>query len=89
AKEDASEVIKQTEENKKSTAKKEIEVQEAKSALDSLLGVIGNLVHDSVPISNDEANNAVTHTWGKCRDEPNLKNHVELVQLLGIADLEK
>ncbi|KAH9299614.1 hypothetical protein KI387_031296, partial [Taxus chinensis] len=89
AKEDASEVIKQTEENKKSTAKKEIEVQDAKSTLDSLLGVIGNLVHDSVPISNDEANNAVTHTWGKCRDEPNLKNHVELVQLLGIADLEK
>lgn len=57
AKRDASEVIKQTEENKKLSAKKEIEVQEAKAALDSLLGVIGNLVHDSVPISDDEVGN--------------------------------
>ncbi|GLJ09272.1 hypothetical protein SUGI_0105380 [Cryptomeria japonica] len=89
AKQDASEVIKQTEENKKLSAKKEIEVQEAKAALDSLLGVIGNLVHDSVPISDDEANNAVIRTWGECREDPELKNHVELVQLLGIADLKK
>lgn len=57
AKRDAYEVIKQTEENKKLSAKKEIEVQEAKAALDSLLGVIGNLVHDSVPISDDEVGN--------------------------------
>lgn len=57
AKRDASEVIKQTEENKKLSAKKEIEVQEAKAALDSLLGVIRNLVHDSVPISDDEVGN--------------------------------
>uniref|UniRef100_A0A0C9RZ24 serine--tRNA ligase n=1 Tax=Wollemia nobilis TaxID=56998 RepID=A0A0C9RZ24_9CONI len=89
AKQDASEIIKQTEENKKAAAKKEIEVQEAKSTLDSLLGLIGNLVHDLVPISDDEANNAVVRTWGERRDEPYLKNHVELVQLLGIADLEK
>eukprot|EP01018_Ginkgo_biloba_P027167 Gb_22553 [translate_table: standard] len=89
AKEDASETIKQTEENKKLTAKKEIEVQEAKYSLDSLLGIIGNLVHDSVPVSNDEANNEVVRTWGEKREDSKFKNHVELVQLLGIADLEK
>ncbi|ERN16753.1 serine--tRNA ligase isoform X2 [Amborella trichopoda] len=86
---DASELIKSTEENKQLTAKKEAEVQEAKDALYSRLETVGNLVHDSVPISNDEENNAIVRTWGDKRMEGNLKNHVELVQLLGIADLAK
>ena len=33
---------------------KEAEVQEVRAALYSKLEIIGNLVHDSVPISNDE-----------------------------------
>lgn len=36
------------------TAKKVAEVAEAKKALDSRLEIIGNLVHDSVPVNNDE-----------------------------------
>lgn len=52
--EDASHKIKDTEENKQLTAKKEAEVQEARAALYSKLEIIGNLVHDSVPVSNDE-----------------------------------
>ncbi|PQQ09220.1 serine--tRNA ligase [Prunus yedoensis var. nudiflora] len=75
--EDATDVIKDTEENKRLAAEKEVEVREALTQLNSKLEVIGNLVHDSVPISNDE------------RMEPKLKNHVELVELLGIADLKK
>ena len=51
---DASSKIKDTEENKQLTAKKVAEVAEAKTALDSRLEIIGNLVHDSVPVSNDE-----------------------------------
>lgn len=47
-------MIKNTEENKDSTAKKDAEVQEARAALYSKLEVVGNLVHDSVPVSNDE-----------------------------------
>lgn len=89
AKEDASEKIKDTDENKQSTAKKEAEVQEAKTALYSYLEIIGNLVHDSVPVSNDEANNAVVRSWGEKRVEPKLKDHVELVELLGIVDSKK
>lgn len=34
-------------------------------------------------------NNAVVKTWGTPREEPELVNHVDLVQKLGIADLEK
>ncbi|XP_029117848.2 serine--tRNA ligase isoform X1 [Elaeis guineensis] len=89
AKEDATDMIKSTEENKKLTAAKEVEVQEAKSAVDARLEIVGNLVHDSVPVSNDEANNEVIRTWGERRMEGKLRNHVDLVKLLDIVDLEK
>ncbi|XP_041018487.1 serine--tRNA ligase-like [Juglans microcarpa x Juglans regia] len=87
--EDTTEMIKDTEENKKSAAEGEVKVREVLKQLNSKLETIGNLVHDSVPISNDEANNAVIRSWGEKRLEPKLKNHVELVELLGIADLKK
>lgn len=51
---DASELIKSSDEKKQLNAEKEIEVQEAQAALSSKLELIGNLVHDSVPISKDE-----------------------------------
>ncbi|XP_010679305.2 serine--tRNA ligase [Beta vulgaris subsp. vulgaris] len=89
AKEDASEMIRSTEENKKSTAEKDVEVQEAKAKWLAKLELVGNLIHDSVPVSNDEANNAVIRTWGEKRVEPKLKNHVELVELLGLVDMKK
>ncbi|KAK9124251.1 hypothetical protein Sjap_013853 [Stephania japonica] len=87
--EDASEKIRDTDENKQLTAKKEAEVEEARAALYSKLEAVGNLVHDSVPISDDEANNLVVRSWGEKRAEENFRNHVELVELLGIADFKK
>ncbi|KAK4430712.1 Serine--tRNA ligase [Sesamum alatum] len=86
---DASGMIASTEENRELTIKKEAEVQEALAAVQARLGVIGNLVHDSVPVSNDEANNAIIRSWGEKRTGPKLKNHVDLVELLGIADTKK
>ncbi|CDP15525.1 unnamed protein product [Coffea canephora] len=86
---DVTQAIKNTEENKRLIAEKDAEVEEARVAMNAKLEIIGNLVHDSVPVSNDEANNAVVRSWGEKRIEPNLKNHVELVELLGIADTEK
>ncbi|KAL0001143.1 hypothetical protein SO802_014924 [Lithocarpus litseifolius] len=87
--EDATEMIKNTEENKKLAAEKEVEVREVLQQLNSKLLLIGNLVHDSVPVNNDEANNKVVRSWGEKRLEPKLKNHVDLVELFGIADLKK
>lgn len=52
--EDTAEMIKNTEDNKKAAAEKEAEVQEVLKQLNSKLDIIGNLVHDSVPVSNDE-----------------------------------
>ncbi|CAM8986814.1 unnamed protein product [Rhodiola kirilowii] len=88
-KKDATEIINEVGVIKERKAKKEAEVEEIKARLDTKLNLIGNLVHDSVPIHNDEANNNVVRTWGKKRAEEGLKNHVELVDLLGIADLIK
>lgn len=54
-----------------------------------LLQKIGNIVHDSVPVNNDEEFNTVHNTWGERRMEEDLPNHVDLVGMLDIADLEK
>lgn len=89
---DATELIQQTEKNKQDSAEKELEVREAFAALKAKLETVGNLVHDSVPISDDEANNAVIRTWGEKPVFPagqKPKNHVDLVELLGIADTKK
>ncbi|KAF8097966.1 hypothetical protein N665_0278s0027 [Sinapis alba] len=89
---DASEVIQQTEKNKQDASEKEAEVREAYAALMAKLETVGNLIHDSVPVNNDEANNAVTKVWGeKLVASPGLKlkNHVDLVELLDIADTKR
>ena len=52
--EDASEMIRSTEENKKSSAEKEVEAQEVKASLYAKLELIGNLIHDTVPVGDDE-----------------------------------
>ncbi len=33
-----------------------------------LVGKVGNIVHDSVPISNNEDDNGVVRTWGTIND---------------------
>lgn len=84
---DMKSIIKQAEEKEKSLVEQ----------LDAALLPIGNLVHDSVPISNDEANNVIEQTHGEPRmpkDLPDgkkekLYNHVDLVLLLDIAELDK
>ncbi|CAN6301917.1 unnamed protein product [Urochloa humidicola] len=52
--EEAKKLMESTDEIKKRLAAKEVEVQEAKSTLDAKLTTIGNIVHDSVPVSDDE-----------------------------------
>jgi seryl-tRNA synthetase len=52
--EEAKKLMESTDEIKKRLAAKEVEVQEAKSTLDAKVTTIGNIVHDSVPVSDDE-----------------------------------
>ncbi|KAK1361126.1 Serine--tRNA ligase [Heracleum sosnowskyi] len=75
--------------NKDAIAMKEEEVKATRKALYSKRETIGNLVHNTVPIRNNEDDNAIIRSWGEKRSEKNLKSHVDLVELLGIADLKK
>lgn len=57
---------------------------------DSVLVKIGNLVHETVPVSEDEANTVVVRAWGeKKRSGEKLKNHVDLCRMLDIVAMEK
>jgi len=51
---------------------------------DEKLYAIGNLVHASVPVSTDEANNAVVKVWGTNRPQtPDLLHHHVLLYRIG------
>ena len=56
---------------------------------DQTIGKIGNLVPDSVPVSDDEANNKVEATHGECNREDWMLSHYDLTQMCAIADTEK
>ncbi|ANB12072.1 serine--tRNA ligase SES1 [Sugiyamaella lignohabitans] len=63
AKEDASELVK---EKDAIVAKKQsliAEEEEADKALRAKVNLVGNIVHPSVPVSQDEANNELIRTW--------------------------
>ena len=88
------------------------EEKAAEKACNDALLKLGNLVHDSVHVDNNEAHalaaclqpcvvsdatrssppqdhNPIERTWGTPRDETGLPNHVDLVAMLDIVDLEK
>jgi len=63
---------------------KEQEQDSVKTTIDSMLGKIGNIVDDSVPVSNDEdAHNLVLRKWGTPRDPAGLLNHHDLLWRIG------
>lgn len=63
AKEDASELIKEKEAIAKKKAEYIVKEQEADKALRAKVNLVGNIVHPSVPVSNDEENNELIRTW--------------------------
>lgn len=45
--------------------------------------------HWNIQQSHLQADNVVVRKWGALRDEPDLRNHVDLVTMLDIADLDR
>jgi seryl-tRNA synthetase len=92
AKQDATELQEQSKALKERVKELELKEKELSAARDAAVVPIGNLVHDSVPVSDDEANNAVVREWGTPRPKEEnghaLLSHVDLVQLLGIVNLD-
>lgn len=63
--------------------KLEKEMAEIESQLNQKLNKVGNLVHESVPISQDENDNIVVKNWGECRtDQEKCKHHHELLHMI-------
>ncbi|KJE92749.1 seryl-tRNA synthetase [Capsaspora owczarzaki ATCC 30864] len=64
------------------------QVIESEAARDSTLRLIGNLVDDSVPVSNNEDNNRIEHTVGDTTSEKKY-SHVDLIHMIDGVDLER
>ncbi|KAJ1724766.1 Cytosolic seryl-tRNA synthetase [Coemansia erecta] len=93
AKEDATELLEQ---KKTLEAKKKasIEAEQAANALlRDMVGGVGNIVHDSVPVSSTEDDNEIIRTHFVDGVEPtrqaNLRSHHEVLYLLGGYDQER
>jgi len=83
---------------KKTEAEAEIaKLTEEESAKDkevkALISTVGNIVHESVPVSKDEADNAVVKKWGEFTQHPNgvekPLHHHELLAMIDGADTER
>jgi seryl-tRNA synthetase len=70
--------------------KVEEEQKRVKIEVDRLVGKVGNIVEDGVPISQDEdADNRVERKWGTPRDPAGLLNHHDLLWRIGGYEPER
>lgn len=68
----------------------ELEQKLIKESIDQMVGKIGNIVDDSVPISQDEdSGNIVVRKWGTPRDPTGLLNHHDLLWRIGGYEPER
>jgi len=62
---------------------------ELEAKRESMLNVIGNIVHASVPIHDDEEFNRQEKTWGERRMEDNLLRYDQILQMIGGVDMTR
>lgn len=68
----------------------EAEQKALKIDIDRMVGTIGNLVDDSVPVSQDEdKDNLVVRKWGVPRDPAGMLNHHDLLWRIGGYEPER
>lgn len=64
--------------------------KQLKVEVEQMINKVGNIVHDSVPISKDEdKDNRVERTWGTPRDPKGLLNHHDLLWRIGGYEPER
>ncbi|MEM1949328.1 MAG: serine--tRNA ligase [Candidatus Caldarchaeum sp.] len=66
----------------------EKELENVESKLHSLLYNTPNVPHESVPDGDSEEFNQTVRAWGEVRREEWIRDHVEVLKGLGMADLE-
>ncbi|KAH7054316.1 hypothetical protein B0J12DRAFT_657302 [Macrophomina phaseolina] len=91
-KENADDLLKQKEElTNKKKAQEDLAAEKLK-ALNAKVKTVGNYVHPSVPVSNDEENNEVIRTWvpeGVTVEKKECLSHHEVLYRLGGYDPER
>lgn len=65
------------------------QAEEQEATRDKMVATVGNVLHESVPVSNDEdTGNLVVRTWGDVTRRTKL-NHVDCMERLGLMDTSK
>ena len=70
-------------------------VEELEGQIKVSLKKIGNVIHESVPVSKDEADNGLVRTWGEAKKDWKIDStlgnlhHNEVMQILDAYDMEK
>ncbi|EGC32704.1 hypothetical protein DICPUDRAFT_49409 [Dictyostelium purpureum] len=87
--ENADELIAQAEALDKDISQLKTDATELELALRKKLKPIGNIVHESVPIDNNEDNNQIVKQWGECKTSEGLLHHHELLEMIDGYDPER
>ncbi|MFP4117409.1 MAG: serine--tRNA ligase [Candidatus Woesearchaeota archaeon] len=67
----------------------EAELKKVKEEENGILVTIPNIMHESVPIGKDDSENVEIKRWGEPRKfDFKVRNHVEILEGLGIADFD-
>lgn len=90
AKEDISELLLQKAENEKNLLEMENEKKRMEEQIEKKIRLIGNFVHESVPVSNSEDNNIIVKKWGDVSAKDTHKySHYELIKMIDGCNFEK
>ena len=90
AKEPCDEMVAEIKQIGEAIVKMEEEQKVTKIELDRMIGKVGNIVEDGVPVSQDEdADNRVERKWGTPRDPAGLLSHHELLWRIGGYEPER
>lgn len=91
AKTDASKTIAEVKEIKEEIKKLEEKAETLQKARDAKINTVGNIVHSSVVVSKDEAQNPVVRTFGECKKplEGKERHHHELLHMIDGYDCDR
>ena len=81
--------MKEAEEIPKKIKKMDEVLNELDDKCRNLLLKIPNMLHDSVPVGKDDQDNKELMKWGKQNFNFQPKNHLEVIENLGLIDLER
>ena len=87
---DASDLLKQMGAISKTLDDLELTQKQVEKDFETLAYSIPNMLHESVPIGNDDSSNIVIREWGQIRKfDFKMKGHEEIAENLGVLDLQR